>query len=187
MVFTLTHFKAFDYGQPLIEKEFTIENTYVQFQFSERSQVIMQNWEDIHECEDECDHERMRKKASVTAESLAMNDTINQTFLEDDIHDGDVVLKPTQISGKDFVVLQTIHILEQSQWLVASKVCKEKTTVPSMLFNFPTPTTQQLKEWMNSIKHQEQVIAQKCRMGDNVQHLTMELFLMPLKQRLKKK
>jgi hypothetical protein len=45
-----------------------------------------------------------------------------------------------------------------------------------MLFNFSTPTTQQLKEWMNSVKHQEQVIAKKCCTGDNAQHLTTEPF-----------
>lgn len=47
----------------------------------------MQSWEDIHECEDECDDERLRKKAAFASESLAMMKAVNQTecFKDDEI------------------------------------------------------------------------------------------------------
>ena len=56
----------------------TVEDHYDSFQFSNRSRAIMQNWEDIHECEDERDDKRLQKKAALTTESLVMTKAMNQ-------------------------------------------------------------------------------------------------------------
>ena len=130
----------------------------------------MQNWEDIHECEDEHDKERLRKRASITVESLAMTNTVNQTFSDVETDDIDISFNPTKIARKDILVLQTIHVLEQSQWLTSSNSCKEIMTIHSKTHSIPTPSTQQLKEWMNSVKEQEIIIARSRQTGDMLEH-----------------
>ena len=171
MIFTLAHFKPFDHCHPLIDRESSIEETYRSFSFSQRSQTIMQNWEDIHECEDERDKERMRKRSAITAESLAMSDTINRTFPNIDHNDVDIILNSKKIAHKDFIVLQTIHALEQSQWLTSLNFRDHTTITKSYVPSYPTPSTQQFKEWKNSVKIQENIIARRRQTGDVLQHL----------------
>ncbi|KAF6743597.1 hypothetical protein DFP72DRAFT_827521 [Ephemerocybe angulata] len=62
--FTLVHFKPFSISKPLIIPGQSIESVYDGFQFTERQNAIMQNWEAIYECEDERDADRLRKQAS---------------------------------------------------------------------------------------------------------------------------
>jgi hypothetical protein len=80
-VFTLAHFKPFSVIHPLITSDSSIEETYKTFLFSEQSQTIMKSWEACHECEDNCDAERLRKRAALTTESIAMTTSINQTSM----------------------------------------------------------------------------------------------------------
>jgi hypothetical protein len=53
----------------------------------------MKNWEACHECEDDDDAERLRKRAALTAESIAMTTSINQTLMnfESENHDLDML------------------------------------------------------------------------------------------------
>ena len=66
---------------------------------------------------------------------------------------------------KDFVLLQTIHILEQSQWLIPPhqvRVTNPSTISDDLLKNmssFPNISPSQLQQWTSSIKNQEQYIA----------------------------
>lgn len=102
----------------------------------------MRNWEDIHECEDERDNERLRKKASLTTESLAMTNALNQT--SDKLQDDDISLPSAthNFACKDFLVLQTIHVLEQSQWLSSSKNWAPLSSSPSSPSFLPAPSPQ---------------------------------------------
>ena len=60
----LAHFKPFDVDSPLWNAKIGIENTYKQFKISNRALEIMRNWDVIHECEDQCDADRLKKRAS---------------------------------------------------------------------------------------------------------------------------
>ena len=118
-LFTLAHFKPFNITHPLIENESTLEKTYDSFCFSERSLLVMKNWEAIHECEDKRDEERLRKRAEMTSESTAMTKSLNENLpLEIDDPDISIVVKRTPL--KDFHILQAIHVLEESNWLIPS-------------------------------------------------------------------
>lgn len=101
---------------------------------------------------------------------LSKTNTINQTFLDVETDDIDISFNPTKIACKDFLVLQTICVLEQSQWLTSSNSCKEIMTIHSKTHYIPTPSTQQLKEWMNSVKEQEIIIEGSRQTGDVLEH-----------------
>ena len=146
------------------------------FSFSERSRVIMQNWEDIHECKDERDDERLRKKAALTSESIAMTNSITQSSRNIGSDEDIIFSDAHNFPRKDFLVIQTIDLLEQSLWLMPFDHCDHSSTVPSNRFRPPslTPSSHQIKEWMNAVKKQENFIAQKRQLGDIPMERLME-------------
>ena len=79
----------------------------------------MKNWEATHECEDKCDEERLCKRAAITSESSEMTKSVNHLSNLDSKFT-DIISLLKQTSCKDFIVLQTIQILEQSRWLMSN-------------------------------------------------------------------
>lgn len=57
MLFVLCHFKPFSCDSPLLDTNENIEDVYSKFEFSVNSRRVMDNWEAIHECEDQHDAE----------------------------------------------------------------------------------------------------------------------------------
>jgi hypothetical protein len=164
MLFVLAHFKPFHISLPLIDKKKSLEDTYRSFNFSKRSKRIMMNWEEIHECQDERDEERLRKRANLTTESMAITNSLalndpNLSFLEPD--DVDVSSIPHNNSRKDFALLQAIHVLEQSHWLTTpSRHDSVIRPIITSTSSFPALSPSQLKTWMKSIKQQEHCVTQ---------------------------
>jgi hypothetical protein len=76
-------------------------------------------------------------------------------------------------SRKDFLVLQAIRVLKESRWLTSfdAVIGRSAATLSSNTFfsnvpsPFPTPPSIQLKIWMKSVRHQEDVIANKRQTG----------------------
>ena len=167
-IFTLAHFKPFDAEHPLLKHGDSIEDTFHSFPFSTRSRMTMKNWEDVHECEDKRDEDRLRKRMALTAESLAMTKTVNETSMKLDLDDTDIILPFTQTARKDFVVLQAIHVLEQSHWLTSPfHHTSTSNSLPSHHASFPIPSASQLKAWMKSLKQQEKIIAHSRQNGNS--------------------
>ena len=169
-LFTLAHFKPFHLSQPLIASNSTIENTFDSYSFSTRSQFVMKNWEATHECEDKRDEERLRKRAAITSESLAMTKSVNHTssIFQSDL--SDFISPVKQTSQKDFFVLQTIQILEQSRWLTpcrnpTQRLCDNNSTSSLLPSSLPEPSASQIKNWMSSLKQQEKIIARERQTG----------------------
>ena len=106
MLFTLAHFKPFGPGRPLIVPDSSVAETFTHFDFSERSRMIMKNWEDTHKCEDERDAERLRKRASLTAENLTMTNSISKALFNLDPEEIDVL--------KDFPPAKTLLLFKLS-------------------------------------------------------------------------
>ena len=71
-MFALAHFVPFDINNPLLRHGQTTDDVFEHAQLTERHQQILNNWEAIHKCQDECDAEWMRKRAEMTQESQAM-------------------------------------------------------------------------------------------------------------------
>ena len=171
MFFTLAHFKPFHFSLPFIEKDSQLHDTYHNFPFSDQSLFIMKNWEETHECEDKRDEERLRKRIALTTESIAMTNGLAHADQQinsnaDSSDDEDPSYAVTQKNTfKDFVLLQTIRILEQSQWLIPPhqvRVTNPSTISDDLLKNmssFPNISPSQLQQWTSSIKNQERSIA----------------------------
>jgi hypothetical protein len=177
MLFTLAHFKPFHESSSLIDDGLTLEETYDAYQFSQQSLSTMKNWEETHDCEDERDAERLRKRALLTAESIAMRTSVNRTTNNVDVViDGVDVTFPCENphgSRKDFLVLQALRVLEESRWLNPSNLVPDQSAAVVSIDNFssdvpsplsPLPSTQ-LKIWMKSVRHQEEVMVNKRQTG----------------------
>ena len=52
-LFALAHFKPFSDSVPFIDPEIMLKHAYKSFEFSERSQSMLNNWEAVHECQDQ--------------------------------------------------------------------------------------------------------------------------------------
>ena len=163
-LFTLAHFKPFSNAIPIVEPGMTLDQAYKNFEFSPRSRFVMNNWETVHECQDERDAEWLHKRAALTSQSLAMTQALS-TALPTDPDDIDVAAPMKQSAKNDFKTLQIVQVLEQSQWLTSN--AKANTTSDrsstSVKQTFPEPTTLTLKNWMQEVKRQETIIAHARR------------------------
>lgn len=159
-LFVLAHFKPFGLSNTLIENDQTLEEAHSLWVYSQKSQIVMNNWEAIHECQDEHDADRLRKRAELTAESQAMTQAVHRVLpIDDDI---DVVIGSSSSAKNDFKNMQMVHLLEQSKWLISTL---PKSTRPLILpvsgsadHILPEPSVAMLKLWNQSIKEQECVI-----------------------------
>ncbi len=71
----------------------------------------------MHEREDERDSERLRKRAALTAESIAMTNALSEKNQYMDPNDVDVVPGLATSSETEFRLLLTVHKLEHSHWI----------------------------------------------------------------------
>ena len=75
-----------------------------------------------------------------------------------------MVVSSNKSAYKDFVVLQSIRLLEQAEWLSPPLSSPNKKTSDSVFPNknylFPTITPSQIRLWMASVKSQEHALTQ---------------------------
>ena len=169
-LFALAHLKPFSNCVPFIEAGRTLEYTFKKFPFSPRSREIMNNWESVHECQDERDAERLRKRAALTAQSLVMTKSLNKVLNLPDSEEVDVPPKINQSASAEFKILNTIRILEQSNWLTSTSSLTSASTSDESVHppepvqgKIPEPSTHTLKLWMQDIKQQESLITHARR------------------------
>lgn len=82
-LFSLSHFKAFSVSRPLITPEQTLLQVYEEYTFSSFATQVMNNWEAVHECKDERDTERLRKRAALAAKSRYMTSSLMMDSMND--------------------------------------------------------------------------------------------------------
>ena len=159
-LFMLAHFKPFSSDFPLIEKNKTVQSTFNDFSFSEKSKLIMKNWEAIYECEDERDADRLCKRAALAKESQAL--TRSMAFENgDDLID---VSSEQMTAKKDFEVNSILLKLLESNWL--KKVDEYSVPIQTekvKTLEIPDLTKSLLQTWKNEMKSQEEVILTRRR------------------------
>jgi len=156
----LAHFKPFSSEFPLIEKNKTVQSTFNDFSFSEKSRLVMKNWEAIYACKDERDADRLHKRAALAKESQAL--TCSMAFGNDD----DLIdVSSKQMTAKKYFEVNSILLrLLESNWL--KKV--EEYSVPMQTekdkpLEIPDLTKSLLQTWKNEMKSQEEVILRRQR------------------------
>jgi hypothetical protein len=158
-LFCLAHFKPFSATAPLIEKGSDISSAMAAYQFDALAKRVMKNWEALHECEDEHDSERMRKRDALTAESKA----INQALMDDaqELQQ----MAPGQLNAlqlRDHKIGLYIDMLRQANWLTADI----SSTAPGLPENGDVPMLPDRPnaKWPENIKTQKSDI-EKLRLS----------------------
>ncbi|KAG2746803.1 hypothetical protein P692DRAFT_20738713, partial [Suillus brevipes Sb2] len=163
-LFALAHFKPFSNTVPLVPDGTTVEHLYETYSFSQRSKSIMQHWEAVHECEDERDADRLRKQARLTGPKT-------KSTAQPHGDDADEIIcgmpdSAARRSCEQFRISQTVLLLTQARWLngaitAASRETPSKYSLmrdrPDDLTVYCTP--KRLKEWMDEVKKQEEMVA----------------------------
>lgn len=80
--FMVAHFVPFNLFNNLRPDGVTFEQMLLTEKFSTESRTCMKNWEAMHECEDERDRERMKKREASMRESLMMTNALNSNSAE---------------------------------------------------------------------------------------------------------
>jgi len=84
-LFALAHFKPFGVDVPLLHPGEELLAACDKYPFSLRAREIMVNWEAVHECEDERDTERLRKRAQLSAELKVLTSSMALNIEDDEI------------------------------------------------------------------------------------------------------
>ncbi|KAG2758048.1 hypothetical protein P692DRAFT_20710981, partial [Suillus brevipes Sb2] len=175
-VFALAHFKPFSTLRQLFGEHESAIEAFQAYDFSPRSRKVMQNWDSIHECEDERDADRLRKQTQLAAESKALTSSLAVGSLDDDI-EFDLSRALSRRSEQDFRIQQVVLLMQQSRWLRRREKClisesDRGISVPDDLAksNIDTDVLPQaekivlyIKTWKDEIKKQEDVIADSRR------------------------
>lgn len=162
-LFALAHFKAFSAAVPVLrpgDDPMTIFNSY---SFSENANKVLQNWDAVHECEDERDAERLRKQAGLTGNGH--DDKVNKSNNGNDDDKNDIVLQPgtTVHARQNFKTNQYILLLQQANWLRPpahglQSASNAHVTTNDDHYMISHVTLQTLKAWSSEIKQQESQI-----------------------------
>jgi len=166
-LFALAHHKPFSLSNPLIEPLSDWSSTYNKYKFTESAKKIMKNWNAIHECEDERDADRLRKRDAATHESKSLTAAIYNSMVktdEDEEHNFNDSIEGEKLLKYDFAFQELLSTLQQSKWLNPAVAEQSKLTNSSTgLMPRPTEFVNKMKEWMNEVKLQENIICQARR------------------------
>lgn len=120
-IFALSHFCPFSHSNPLIPAGKSITDIMKNYKFSDDSLDSLNNFEAIHECEDQRDAEHLQKHAAFAAQSKSLTNALHLSVMPEDI---DLVLDDrngSKSAQRDWCIQQTLLTYVQSDWL------KEKT------------------------------------------------------------
>lgn len=186
-IFVLSHFKSFSVSNPLIGENHSFEDVLSAHSFSPQHARIINNWNAIHECEDECDADRPKKRDAETKESKAMTAAI---FLDIPAHESDEATSNLPSYVKDFYNQQFLSILQQSKWLMfvsslssvsGTDIQLDSTTNNDTqhsadilnILNLHSISSNLMKKWQNEIKVQENLICNQRRNEPTSENQTM--------------
>ncbi|KAJ3559531.1 hypothetical protein NP233_g11239 [Leucocoprinus birnbaumii] len=133
-LFALAHFRPFNDVHRLIEGALTNEaviNAFTEFTFQDQHQQILQNWEDVHECEDEREAERLKKQSQQLSEASKHGGSGNEIDINagdaiDDDDDTEEVLSDHCIKSLTDSEHSTLATLYSSGWISevqSTKIC----------------------------------------------------------------
>ena len=155
-LFMLGHFKAFSSIVPLFDCNDTPAAALQTFEMPSFAQTIMRNWEDVHECEDERDAERMRRNQRVPPESVEINSKIAALARgEGDDDDGPLLVIDPASGSLPSANVDLLLTLKTAGWFKKDEQAMETLPVDGV-GDLPRPSAAQLKMWSESLKRQEE-------------------------------
>jgi hypothetical protein len=169
-MFTLAHFIPFDIDSPLLKPGQTVDDVFESVRFADRHLQILSNWEAIHECQDERDADRMRKRAEKSRESRAMTKALHGSVEAEQEIDVDMAITK-QRKARDTQAELLVDLMRQCKWISSGQPGRQVETYNTSStdgFDYPAPTPSQLKGWALSIKQQENATMARRRNASNV-------------------
>ncbi len=166
-LFMLAHFKPFHLNVPLLHPADSVSGVFRTYSFSERAVRCMSNWEAMHECEDERDAERLRKRQSLTRSSQL----VTNMFVHKDL---DNLVELTGRTDADNARDSKAHV--QLMRLGEANFFAPSRDVPCTGSSFASSssvsdgfkiTPAMMTDWQSEIRHQEaQVMVSRLNAGD---------------------
>lgn len=171
-LFMLAHFKPFSRSNPLIKEGENVVTEFSTFTFSGGGMRIMDNWEAMHECEDERDAERIRKQTKV------QKDTSYGMGLEPYTLDDDNSISFTSAN-------ETANSYDTSELMLKLVGCNyfssagNASQVQQINLPLPNVTTLLLNGWKSETKQQEKQLAANRRQSSNQVNTTLFINYVP--------
>lgn len=172
-LFALTHFKPFGVADPLIVGGATAEKTFEEYDFTPSAVRIMNNWDAVHECEDERDADRLKKQAARTKQSQFATQVLAPCNEAADDEAGEFSVDKCVAPEQEFRMWQSIITLQVANWFASPSHVdsvtgnQENAEIELGLDNTNdiritlTPTV--VKTWKKAIKDQEKNLTDQRR------------------------
>jgi hypothetical protein len=161
-LFVLAHLKPFSITQPLITNTKSPKETFESTLFSDQSLQIMKNWEAVHECEDERDAERIRKRQ---AQTRVRSDLLQKmtTVHEDGPDLTDLISKKESRSylqkTKVELMLKDLDCASFFERVQTTQQLPYPANASSNIF--PPLTTEQFKRW----NREAETLSESCKLS----------------------
>ncbi|KAF5365147.1 hypothetical protein D9757_011773 [Collybiopsis confluens] len=175
-LFVLAHFKPFSFELSLIDS--SLHDTYASLNLTAEYQRVVDNWEEIHECEDEREKERLKKRANALKNSLPFSTSDDGNIPIDDNDfdvDKDIDIIP-QINSKltespSVLAYKLLKIdLTSALWLTPSSLHKSSSTSMhhTSPVELPLLSTVNIKHWSTQASQMNKCFAQARRQRKNI-------------------
>ncbi|SJL17395.1 uncharacterized protein ARMOST_20945 [Armillaria ostoyae] len=152
--FMLGHFKPFHSDIPLVDVGLDIAETFREYIFSVLGQRCMKNWEAMHECEDERDVERLRKRSQMFKNSQLLTNAHNGQSIDDLVELPDFSLATVKRDARAQFQLMK---LAESNWFVPVGVANQSEV--HLLLKDLVITSLMRDRWNKQVKQLEGAIA----------------------------
>ncbi|THV05582.1 hypothetical protein K435DRAFT_790095 [Dendrothele bispora CBS 962.96] len=183
-LFTLVHFKPFSSQKPLLPqfrpdtKEQTLLSAFNEYEWPECVQQYLKNLEDINECQDQRDAERLRKLANQASERSRIDQEISQrmhahntgaeneegnivTELPSDIMLEMAALHEKQhIARKERDILSVMMTIQSSNWFACLEH-HQSNSIHNIKFPDLPMTQKQITGWLSEASKQEKAYKQE--------------------------
>lgn len=164
-LFCLAHFKPFSAFSPLLPPNCTVSETFATYVFSDTAKRCIANWEDVHECEDERDADRLRQLAKKTEKFALPPPT------DDDGGDGAYFIDPGDAgtAGANRESRETYLALHEGGWFNRSIVWDEDRCVEPVFAVCPgkKELSRMILTWNKELAAANTALTNERAMGEN--------------------
>lgn len=168
-LFMLSHFKPWSISKPLLNG-LSPQEAFEQFDFLPQHSRIMQNWEDLYECQDERDAEQLRKQETAAKASSALTKSLFNSVSDQWIETAEDFPSQRVSMRQEAQAFFTLQQLHYANWFLPPfKSASSGGTFDPSHTNNVLITPHILKLWSQSIKRQDKALKQARRAAVEVE------------------
>ncbi|KAG8929439.1 hypothetical protein FRC01_004338 [Tulasnella sp. 417] len=158
-LFMIAHFVPFSSQHPLFppNRQVAVTDYFNAYPFHPTHQRIMNNWNEVHECEDERDAERLRKREAVTREHRLLQKAIVGCEDDEMIDFSNADPESAELSKSDAAMLATLTKLKEADWFARPSPSAAKP-VPNSLVEAQNANSKLFDIWKKHVTEQEKAV-----------------------------